>query len=115
MLIPIIMAKLPAKIRVQVARNTSQDVGEIDSLLDFIRGEIEAREVSEKIKAATKQVKHPSPSRNSLPTAGTFFGATSNREPTVPNCLYCSGKSLFCIVRKSINQSRNVTEDVSPA
>ena len=92
LLIPIIMAKLPAEIRVQVTRNTSQDVWEIDSLLDFIQGEIEARELSEKIKAATEQVQHPSPSRNSLPTAGTFFGATSNKELTVPNCVYCSGK-----------------------
>ena len=90
--IPIIMAKLPAEIQVQVARNTSQDVWDIDSLLDFIQGEIEAREISEKIKAATTQVKHPSPSRNSLPTAGTFFGATSNKKPTVPNCVYCSGR-----------------------
>lgn len=64
LLIPIIMAKLPAEIRVQVARNTSQDVWEIDSLLDFIQGEIEAREISEKIKAVTEQVKHPSPARN---------------------------------------------------
>ena len=64
LLIPIIMAKLPAEIRVQVARNTSQDVWEIDSLLDFIQGEIEAREISEKIKAVTEQVKHPFPARN---------------------------------------------------
>ena len=64
LLIPIIMAKLPAEIRVQVPRNTSQDVWEIDSLLDFIQGEIEAREISEKIKAVTEQVKHPSPARN---------------------------------------------------
>lgn len=64
LLIPIIMAKLPAEIRVQVARNTSQDVWEIDSLLDFIQGEIEAREISEKINAVTEQVKHPSPARN---------------------------------------------------
>ena len=64
LLIPIIMAKLPAEIRVQVPRNTSQDVWEIDSLLDVIQGEIEAREISEKIKAVTEQVKHPSPARN---------------------------------------------------
>lgn len=64
LLIPIIMAKLPAEIRVQVARNTSQDVWEIDSLLDFIQREIEAREISEKINAVTEQVKHPSPTRN---------------------------------------------------
>ena len=92
LLIPIIMAKLSAKIRVQVARNTSQDVWEIYSLLYLIQGEIEAREISEKIKATTKQVKCPPPSRSSLPTAGTFFDATSNKEPTVPNCVYCSGK-----------------------
>lgn len=87
LLIPIIMAKVLDEIRIQVARNTSQDVWEIDSLLDLIQSEIDAREMSEKIKAATEQVKRPSSSKTPLPTAGTFFGATSNTVDCSKMCL----------------------------
>ena len=65
----IIMAKLPDEIRIQVARNRSQEVWEIDSWIDVIQSEIDAREMSEKIKAATEQVKRPSSSKISLSTA----------------------------------------------
>ena len=47
LLIPIIMAKLPPEIRVHVDRNTTE------SILSVIQNEIEAREISEKIKAMT--------------------------------------------------------------
>ena len=73
LLLLIIMAKLSDEIRIQVARNTSQEVWEIDSLFDLIQSEIDAREMSEKIKAATGQVKRPSSSKISLSTAGTFL------------------------------------------
>lgn len=89
LLIPIIMAKRPDKYEYKW-QEMSQDVWEIDSLLDLIQSEIDAREMSEKIKAAIEQVKHPLSSKTLLPTAGTFFGATSNTESTVPKCVYCT-------------------------
>ena len=55
-LIPIIMAKRPDGIRIQVARNTSHDVWEMDYLLNLIQSEIDARKMNEKIKATTEQV-----------------------------------------------------------
>ena len=51
LLIPILMAKLPSEIRVHVARNTTQDVWNIESILDVIQSEVEAREISDKVKA----------------------------------------------------------------
>ncbi|XP_078347108.1 uncharacterized protein LOC144632354 [Oculina patagonica] len=110
LLIPIIMAKLPAEIRVQMARNTSQDVWEIESLLDHIQSEIEAREISEKIKAATEQVKRPPPPKPPLPTAGAFFGATSKPESTVPKCVYCTERhfSASCNKVTHINARRDI-------
>ncbi|XP_044172645.1 uncharacterized protein LOC114972132 [Acropora millepora] len=110
LLIPIIMAKLPDEIRIQVARNTSQDVWEIDSLLDLIQSEIDAREMSEKLKAATEQVKRPSSSKTSLPTAGTFFGATSNTQSTVPKCVYCTERHFSASCRKvtDINARKDI-------
>jgi len=111
LLIPIIMAKLPDEIRIQVARNTSQDIWEIDSLLDLIQGVIDAREMSEKIKAATEQVKRPSPSKPLLPTAGTFFGsATSNTVSTVPKCISCTERhfSVSCSKVTDINARKDI-------
>lgn len=110
LLIPIIMAKLPAEIRVQIARNTSQDVWEIDSLLDLIQGEIEAREISEKIKAAAEQVKRPPPPKPLLPTTGTFLGATSKPESNVPKCVYCSERhfSASCNKVTDISTRRDI-------
>lgn len=105
LLIPIIMAKLPAEIRVQVARNTSQDVWEIDSLLDFIQGEIEAREISEKIKAATEQVKHPSPLKKVITDSWNIFWCYFKQRTDSSKLCLLFRKTLFCIVRKSINQS----------
>ena len=104
------MAKLPDKIRIQVARNTSQDVWEIDSLLNLIQGGIDAREISEKIKAATEQLKCPSSSKTPLRTAGTFFGGPSNTESTVPKSVYCTERhfSASCSKVTDINARKDI-------
>ncbi len=47
LLIPVIMSKLPSEIRLQVARKATSDVWKIDELLDTIKFEVEAREMSE--------------------------------------------------------------------
>lgn len=74
LLIPIIMAKLPPEVRVHIAQNTTQDVWNIESILNVIQKEIDAREISEKVKAmaTTTEPKRPPPGpRNS--TVGTFL------------------------------------------
>ena len=93
-----------------MARNTSQDVWEIDSLLDLIQSEIDGREMSEEIKAATEQVKRPSSSKTPLPTGGAFFGATSNTESTVPKCVYCTERhfSVSCSKVTDINARKDI-------
>jgi len=37
------MSRMPTKIALQVARNTSKDIGKIDDIMEIIRKEIEAR------------------------------------------------------------------------
>ena len=69
-------------------------------MFDLIQSEIDAREMSEKIKAATEQLKPPSSSKTSLSTAGTFFGATSNTQSTVPKCVYCTERHFSASCRK---------------
>ena len=49
-LIPVVMAKLPADVQLQIARVTTKDVWEIDELLQVLRTELQAREISEGIR-----------------------------------------------------------------
>ena len=44
-MIPIKMAKLPADVRLQVARITNKDIWKIEELFKVIKGEVEAREM----------------------------------------------------------------------
>ncbi|XP_065909767.1 uncharacterized protein [Dysidea avara] len=50
LLIPVIMTKLPYNIRLQIARLTKRDVWVVDELLEVIKNEVEAREMSESMK-----------------------------------------------------------------
>ena len=90
------MAKLPPEIRIHVARNTSQDVREIEALLDLLQHEIEAREISEKIKAVTPTETVPPKRQQDFnwkprnvppsPTAGTFL-VDNQSPPFTPTCV----------------------------
>ena len=90
------MAKLPPEVRVHVARNTTQDVWEVESLLNVIHSEIEAREISDKVKAMAsieprRLQNFSGNSKNSLATASAFLVDSKPLLPT-PTCVYCSGK-----------------------
>ena len=50
LLVPVIMSKLPHEVRVQVARNTANEVWKMSDLLEVIRHEVDAREISEGVK-----------------------------------------------------------------
>ena len=49
-LIPVIMSRLPAEVRLHVARVSTKDVWEINELLKVIQAEVEAREMSDTMK-----------------------------------------------------------------
>ena len=59
LLIPVIMCKLPIDVRLQIARNTKKDVWVIKDLLELIRKEVEARELSEHVKVTNKVKRSP--------------------------------------------------------
>jgi hypothetical protein len=88
MLIPIIMSKLPTKIRLEIARKSTGDVWKIEELLDTIKTEIEAREVSEGVQSSQQ------PSKKSVPpyspkisSAGAF--TTQDKTGKHIQCVYC--------------------------
>ena len=89
LLIPIIMAKLLPEIRVHVARNTTEDVWDIESILNVIQNEIEAREIGEKIKAMSSNTEPKRPQLPKIPTTGSFLVDSTPPLPT-PTCVYCS-------------------------
>ena len=94
LLIPVIMAKLPQDVRVQIARNTTQDVWEIGALLDVIQREVEAREISDNVKVTSDNRKSPVLPRDKLPpSANTLMAQGSGTTPVNKGlqCVYCAG------------------------
>ena len=84
LLIPVIMSKLPSDVRLQIARRTEKDVWVIKDLLEIIRREVKARELSEQVKA-NSEIKKPSSSR--VPTTSSLTAEGSGGSPIT--CAYC--------------------------
>ena len=51
LLIPVIMSKLPTEIQIQIVRNSTTDVWNIEDLIKIIKNELKAREAGESVKA----------------------------------------------------------------
>jgi hypothetical protein len=91
LLIPVIMSKLPSEIRLQVARKATSDVWKIDELLDTIKFEVEAREMSEMTRsnASEKPPNKPRPPGNTHPTVGSFIANDRDGASFKVKCAYC--------------------------
>ena len=50
LLFPVVMSKLPPELRIQVARKTADELWKIEDILEIIRKELEAREISESVR-----------------------------------------------------------------
>ena len=87
LLIPVIMAKIPTDVRVQIARKTTKDVWDINELLDAILHEVEAREISENVKIWSDNRK-PSPGQ-SIKTPAAAALTTQDAHPKPIQCVYC--------------------------
>ena len=76
------MAKSPAEIRVQIARNTSEKVWEMADMLNIILKEVEARETSESVKVNDVEHHKPRiPGANALTASGSIGQSIQ--------CVYC--------------------------
>ena len=88
-LIPIIIAKLPSEVRLQIARVTNKDVWEVEELLQVIKAEVEAHDISDTIKV--HKVRHSDiPCRNVQHTASTLMMREHNHGGR--ECIYCKGE-----------------------
>ena len=91
-LIPVIMSKLPADVRLQVARITAKEVWEIQELLGVIKREVEAQELSDTIRLSERRVNEGSSNRSyDPPTASTLVtrNQSSNTISGRVHCIYC--------------------------
>ena len=87
-LIPIIMAKLPADVRLQVARITNKDVWNIEELLQTIKGEVEAREISDAVKTSERRSIEASQRGLNLGTASSLI-TRDQGSGKKKNCVFC--------------------------
>ena len=91
LLIPVIMAKLPSEIRLQVAHKATDDVWQINDLLKTIKSEIEAREMSEMARSNVNE-KTNKAKPSTVPTVGSFIVTGDERDGAGKfkiKCAYC--------------------------
>ena len=100
LLIPVIMSKLPQDVRLQIARNTAQDVWEMSELLSVIRKEVEAREISDGIKVTPEKTKM---APHKPQTYGSAAALVANGQSPVNKiqCVYCSGNHFSASCTKT--------------
>ena len=88
LLIPIIMAKLPSDIRLQVARITNKDLWNIEELLQIIKGEVKAREISDAMKTDERRSIDASQRGLNLGTASSLVTRDQGLGKK-KNCAFC--------------------------
>ena len=82
------MSKLPGDVRLQIARNSDKDVWEIKELLEIIRKEVEARELSDHVKADSERKKPIQPRIPSTTSSLTAQGTYGKQSGSI-KCAYC--------------------------
>ena len=106
MLISIIMSKLPNDICLEIARKSKRDVWKIDDLLNTIKLEIEAWEVSEGVRSSHQQQgKRP----GGQPTVGAFVTKGKNPENFRIRCVYCEEPHYSASCEKVISSEDRKT------
>ncbi len=105
LLIPLIISRMPGEIALQVARKTSEDIWQINEIMDIIRKEIEAREISERIQAADRK----KPEKFIKPQASSPVGTTKSfvtQDEKKKGPLRC----YFCKKEHVANKCEEVTD-----
>jgi hypothetical protein len=104
LLIPIILSKMPGDIRLQIACQTKKDAWKIDDLLQIIKFEIEACEISEATKSSEKPGlnSHKRDGPRLPPTANSLLVESdgNNKNNMKINCAYCNGLHYSALCEK---------------
>ena len=109
-LIPVIMSRLPAEVRLHVARVSTKDVWEINELLKVIQAEVEAREMSDTMKIQEREGTETTftPKRGFSPgTANSLFAGSGDGSGI--RCAFCNGEHYSeTKFRKEIQTRKNI-------
>ena len=107
-LIPVIMGKLPSDVRLQIAKATTREEWDVEELLQVIKQEVEAREISEDMKIhKTKNI--DSNKRNFTPTASALVVRDGHFSGNKKCCVYCKGDHYSASCER-VNSSVNCRE-----
>ena len=91
LLIPVIMCKLPIDVRLQIARNTKKDVWVIKDLLELIRKEVEARELSEHVKVTNEVKRSPNTNAKNVGSISSLLAQGGQDKGSVMiKCAFCT-------------------------
>ena len=111
-LIPVIMSRLPAEVRLHVARVSTKDVWEINELLKVIQAEVEAREISDTMKIQEKKGTEttPTPKRGFSPGTANSLLARSGDGSGI-RCAFCNGEHYSSAYEevKEIQKRKNIS------
>ena len=106
-LIPVLMSKLPADVRIRVAREQDRELWDIKELLKIIQLEVEARESSEGARFNLSSKPHNIPARN--PHHDSSASSLVAQHQAV-KCVYCTGNhfSASCSTVKDIKERKAI-------
>jgi len=103
------MAKLPLDVRLQIARTTTRHVWKIDELLHIIKGEVQAREISDAVKVNERKI------TDITQKGGGNFGTSASltvgqQGPGRRKCVYCEEDhySAPCEKIKDVSVRKNL-------
>ena len=94
LLIPIIMARMPREITMQVTRKTATDEWNIDEILEILQTELEANEISTNMADKRIRSQETTPAKSQYGTMGAFVAANENSQESMIKCYFCKGQSL---------------------
>ncbi|MCP3659751.1 MAG: DUF1759 domain-containing protein, partial [Bacteroidetes bacterium] len=86
LLVPIIMSRMPREITLQVARKITEEVWPIREILEIVRKEIEAREISDSVESSEKRQEKTAPKPNCQQGTTRSFIAKQNN---AIQCYFC--------------------------
>ena len=104
------MSKLPADVRLQIARSTKNDVWVISDLLARIQKEVEARELSERVKT-NNDFKKPGPTAKIIgSTASLTAQGTQAKGSFAIKCVFCGHQhySASCGNITKLGERKNI-------
>ena len=105
LLIPVIMAKLPQEVRIQVARETTKEIWEITDILNVILKEVEAREVGENVKISADSTSQKPPTKHPINAATSLANQATRPLPRSCKCAYCNESHFSASCEKVVDMN----------